>query len=287
MLGMLIDTLKTYDNVEYLVKETKTRRIENYNIRKQSEMVRQFDATELQLALFVTFTEADAEGEEKKYRGSYNTDIHPGTSKEQLRKIIDQGVYAAGFVKNAWYPLVEPSNPSEASGVSGAIDDMALLADLQAAFYANDSHAHGNLSYSEFYLTRSDVRIMNSSGVDVSYATHTAYVETAIHWRNAENSEIEIFESYSFSLPADRGVACKMLSDRVADLFTVAERKSVAQPTPQVGDINVLLTGECLGEFFDFYRTRANAQLVYQQLSTFKQGEQIQGVSESGCDRIT
>ena len=313
MLELLLSTLKDFDGAEYLIKESKTRRIENYNIKKQSEMFREVEVTELLLTLYVTFSEEGGDGEAVKYRGSYNTVIHPGTSADGLRKIIEQGLFAASFVKNAWYPLVSPlsgdapastdapattdahadrTGAGPASGASGpapgdAAGDIKLLEALQAAFYANDTHAAGHLSYSEFFLTRSNVRIINSSGVDVTYSVSGVYAETAVHWRTGKDGEIEIDESFRFSLPADVNVACDMLKERIAQLFTVAEKKSAAQPTPQVGDINILLSGACLGGFFSYYHSCANAQMVYQHLSTFKDGEQIQTGGDSGGDRLT
>ena len=297
MLDLLLDTLKTFDDVEFLIKEEKIRRIESYNIKKQSEMAREVEVTELSLTLYVTFTEANEGGEEQKFRGSYTTEVHPGTSLEQLQVIITQGVYAAGFVKNDWYPLVLPAAPQavDSGGVSDVQSaqsltthegDLSILGQLRDAFYENDNHESGNLSYSEFYLTRRDVRIINSSGVDVSYSVCCVFIETAVHWRNEKGEEIEICEAYNFSLPADTNVACEMLKARIAELFSVAKRKSTAQPTPQVGDIDVLLTGECLAELLNYYWTCSNAQMVYQQLSTFKEGAQVQGKDGAG-DRIT
>ena len=319
MLELLLNTLKDFDGAEYLIKESKTRRIENYNIKKQSEMFREVEVTELFLTLYVTFSEESGGGEPVKYRGSYNTVIHPGTSADELRKIIKHGLFAARFVKNAWFPLVSPCAADDKTGnaaggagsnatgsttccsgsntASSTADDIKLLAAIQTAFYANDTHAEGRLSYSEFFLTRSDVRIINSSGVDVKYSASGVYAETAVHWRSEKNGEIEISEMFRFNLPANVNVACDMLKERIGQLFTVAEKKSAAQPTPQVGDINILLSGACLAEFFSYYHSCANTQMIYQHLSTFKDGEQIQtgdgsgcegsGCEGCGCDRLT
>jgi len=273
----LLEILKTFDGVEYLIRETKTRRVESYNIKKQTEMEREIETTLISLTLFVVFCE-----EGKKYRGSYNTEIHPGTDASELKNIIEQGVYAAGFVKNEYYPLVSPT-PAKPAKVK-ELDTAKALADLQAAFFASDNHTTGHISYSEFFITQKDVRIVNSNGVNVGYTTHSAFIETAVHMPSAEGGEIEICEAYRFSLD-DVSVAAKMLQDRVAHLFAVAEKKAAALSTPSVGDINILLSGECLSTFFSYYRSCANAQMIYQLLSTFKEGAQVQG--EGVSDRIT
>jgi len=277
MLEQLLTTLKTFNGLDYLVRETKTRRLEGYNIKKQSEMAREVETCRLSLILYVVFEE-----EGKKYRGSYNTEIHPGTSADELNEIISQGMYAAGFVKNAYYPLVSPAPPRPA--VSTNVDINSAIKELQAAFHAADTHSQGHISYSEFFVTRSDTRIINSKGVDVGYTTHHVFVETAIHQPTPDGGEIEITEAYRFSLQ-DIPAAASYLQSRVTDLFTVAQKKAVAVPTPTVGDINILLSGECLSTFFSYYHENANAQMVYQSLSTFKEGDVVQGSDTS--DRIT
>ena len=285
MLDLLIETLKTFEGVEYLVRETKTHRLESYNIKKQSEMRREGEVTLLSLTLYVVFSEKNEAGKEKKYRGSYNTEIHPGTDAEKLREIISLGVFAAGFVKNEYYPLVSPASPAGELPCPPNIDSAQALDDLQAAFYESDNHSQGHISYSEFYITKNHVRILNSSGVDVSYTTHNAFIETAVHMQSVSAGEIEICESYRFSLHIGVNAAASMLKGRVAQLFATAAEKAAAKPTPTVGDINILLTGECLATYFSYYRECADASMVYQQLSTFEEGTQVQGGGNS--DRIT
>ena len=283
MLELLLDMLKAFDGMEWLIRETKTHRLENYNIKKQSEMLREVETIKIDLVVYSTF---DEDG--KQYRGSCSTEIHPDSSPDEVRAKIESGLSTARFVKNEWFPLVEPSPTKTGISAKTETDAIQALEDLQAAFYFGDCHDGGHLSYSEFFITHNEERILNSNGVDVSFTTYNAFVETAVHWRGQQEKEIEILESYQTSLPlalpSDTSAACDMLKDKVARLFAVAEKKSIARPTPQVGDINILLTGECLAEFFDYYRTCANAQMIYQKLSTFKEGTMVQG---TGCDRLT
>jgi len=281
MLDTLLTTLKHIDEVEYLITQTKTSRVESYNIKQQSEMAREVEVTQLMLTLYVVFEE-----DGQKYRGSYSTEIHPDTSEEELCKIIEQGVFAAGFVKNAYYPLAMPT-PADRTTPQD-IDIAKTLSDLQATFHAQNKQADiagpiaPHLCYSEFFITRDDKRVINSNGVDITYTTYTGFIETAIH-APGSGKEIEICEAYNFSL--DPATNKAMLEARLAKLFSTAAQKAIAKPTPQVGDINILLSGECLETFFSYYRSLANARLVYQQLSTFKEGTYVQG--SNSCDRIT
>ena len=302
MLELLITTLNTFENVEYLIREVEISRVEDYCILKQSEMKREIEVAELHLTLYVTFAETDGNGQEIRYRGSYNTEIHPGTTAGELRGIIENGVYAAGFVKNPWFPLVVPTegrandaesgsakqavHAGEEDAEAGVFDAGKALRELKDAFYLNDCHENGRLSYGEFFISMKKTRILNSSGVDVSYSTNTAFVETAVHWRNEGGSEIEITDSFNFSLAADTRPACELIENRIAQLFAVAKEKSSAKPTPAVADTNILLTGDCLVEFFDYYRYASHAQFIFQHLSTYKEGQQVQGVAGGEGDRL-
>ncbi|MCL2404218.1 MAG: metallopeptidase TldD-related protein [Defluviitaleaceae bacterium] len=276
MLKLLLDTLKTFEGVEYLVSETKVRRVESFNIRQKSEMRREVVTTDIALTLYVDFCENDESGNQVNYRGSYSVDIHPGTSAEELHEIITQGVYAAGFVKNAYYPLAPASTEPAVQNHSLDINISQALESLQVAFYECDVHDKGHISYSEFFITQRDERKINSNGVDVVYTTYNAFVETAVHWSGENTGEIEVCESYRFSLDMGIDAAKAILKERVNELFLTASKKAEAVPTPVVGNINILLSGECLGTFFSYYRSLANARLVYQQLSTFKEGENVQ-----------
>lgn len=281
MLTQLLDALKSFDGAEYLIRETKNSRRESYNIKKQSEMRRSVETTRLHLTLYRVFSE-----DGKKYRGSYSTEIHPGTSQGELRSKLEQAFHAAGFVKNEYFPLVEPSGNTGAVAETRS-DGQKAVAGLEEALYSQDCFDGGHLSYSEFFVNRSRERIVNSNGLDVSYASGSLFVETAVHWKGEREKEIEILESYRSSLPltGDTSAACKMLKDGIAQLFSVAQKKSLAGPTPKVSGINILLSGECLVRVFDYYRFHSNAQMVYQKFSTFEEGGTVQG--EGDCDRIT
>ncbi|MCL2189448.1 MAG: metallopeptidase TldD-related protein [Defluviitaleaceae bacterium] len=279
MLQLLQQTLAQFEGVEYLIRETKTHRLECYNIKKQPEMKREAQTTDITLVLYTVFEEKAPDGEMKKYRGSFSTEIHPATGEDALKKIIEEGVYAAGFVKNAYYPLVSPSDGSAPTVKPQNMPQ--VLNDLQAAFNATDIHQEGHVSYSEFFITKTDRRILNSNGVDVSYTTYNAFIETAVHWKR-EGGEIEVGEAFRFSLDMENPAA--FLKSRMEKLFTASRNKALAQPTPGVGDINILISGEALSTFFFYYKNRASTQMVYQQLSTYKEGDQIQ--SGDG-DKIT
>ena len=267
MISELLAAVAEYDGLEYRITEEKTVRIESYFVRKQLEMNRRVEVTHTFLTVYKVFSEDGI-----KFRGSSDTEIHPGMSRTEIKEVIDESLYAAGFVKNEHYPLVDADGGVDAAGknVDGDIDLYSALEKLIKAVYDEDRFDKGYLSYSEFFIARKDVRVLNSNGIDRSYTVYSTDMETAVNWK--DGGEIEITEQCAMA-DFDAG----LLSWRVAKLFDIAAKKPLAQMTPAVENINVLLTGDCLREFFSYYCSNANAANVYNGISTFKVGDALQG----------
>jgi len=280
-LERLLAALRTFPGTDWLIRQTTVRRLESYNIGCRNEMEREVRTVTLALTLYVDFNE-----EGKSYRGSYVMEVRPGWSGEELRKAIAEGIFAAGFVKNPRYPLVEPAgSQTEAGDRSGKerLPDLArCLADLQDAFHSvRPESGNGRISYSEFFLTDGRVRILNSRGVDAAFSSRTLYAETAVHV-GPQDGETEIFESYGMSVE-DPLRAAEILKERLAALFAVAEQKFHAEKNRAEGKVNILLSGECLARFFGYFRTCTDAQMIYQKLSPLEPGRPVQ----EGGDPIT
>jgi PmbA protein len=233
------------------------------------------DVSHTYLTVYKVFEEGG-----KRYRGSARAEIHPGMTRPEIKAAIDEAIYAAGFVMNEYYPLVEkggevtamPLSDIEAAGLNGALEK------LKAAVYSLDNHEKGCLSYSEFFVAKKEVRTLNSNGIDVSYTVYTADIETAVNW--ADGKEIEIMTRY-----VTASCETEPVKDRIARLFEEAAQKPRAGMTPAVKDMNILLTGECLREFFRYYYSNADASNIYNNLSTFKVNDALQG--EAKGDRLT
>lgn len=272
MLATLTNILKSYSDIDFKITEEKVNRVESYYVKKQSEMNRFVDVVHTYLTIYKVFTEDD-----KKYRGSALTEIHPTMLEAEIRAAIDEAIYSAGFVKNEYYPLVEKTE-NAAQEIENDVTGSSLLSiaeKLKNSVHAQDNYEKGYLSFSEFFVANKNVRIVNSLGVDRSFECMDVYIETAVTWK--EDKEIEIYESYSMS-----NCNTKNLSDRIKKLFTVASEKPLAKMTPVVKDINVILSGECLKEFFSYYFYNSNASHIYSKESVFQVGDNLQGENVLG-----
>ena len=102
----LLEVLKKSKASEFLIRRTNTVSQEAFFIGQKLDMGRAKDVTHTMVTVYV-------DSEDKKFRGSATKEIHPGSSVEQMEKEINEAIFAASFVKNPWFPLVENHTGSD------------------------------------------------------------------------------------------------------------------------------------------------------------------------------
>ncbi|MDR2940374.1 MAG: TldD/PmbA family protein, partial [Clostridiales bacterium] len=268
MVEKIISVLKNYKDIDYKLTEVKKERLENYFVKKQREIDRLVKTTHYYLTVYTTFEE---DGE--KYRGSAAIEIYPSTGG--LESPIDEAIFAAGYVKNKYYPLVN-CNLAPHGGVDtdlGGMGQADAMKSLQAALYSQDNKQNGFINYSEFFVSKLNYRVINSKGLDISFTKHKAFIESAATWKE-NNKEVEFYESYNLN-ECNTG----LISQRVGKLFEYAAQKTAAINMPKISGIDVVLSGECIKRFFEYFYTNSNASSVYNGQSVFKVGGDVQGSS--------
>jgi predicted Zn-dependent protease len=262
--------LKENKEIEYRITTRKTFGPESFFIKKQSEINRYIDVEHTSLTVYKTFEENGI-----KFRGSASKEIHPTASDAEIRRDVEELAFAAGFVKNRYYPLASPdkAKPEEVTVFDGQ-KLYVTLERLKDIVFKEDSHKNGRLSFCEFFVKRNEIRIINSSGVDVSYAYNSVYIEGAVTWK--EDKEIEVWESYILS-----DESADLMGENIKRLFEIASKKPHAVAIPKF-DGNVLLRGDILSSFFGYYVSNANAMSVFTKQSVFKAGESVQGENIRG-----
>jgi PmbA protein len=69
-------------------------------------------------------------------------------------------------------------------------------------------------------------------------------------------------------------------------MINICKEKAIAGNTPALKTSSVILTREAVKDFFAYYCSKSNASSVYNQVSTWKVGDEVQGDKVKG-DRIT
>lgn len=233
---------------------------------------------------------SDFLGEGEHYRGSVTVGLHPGQGAREMRRVIREAASAARFVKNAYYPLVEPGDSGGGEGRRSCFDEKALsdwlpeLGGTVAATGAESTAARVNST--ELFLQKARRRIVNSQGVDVGFHTYEGLLELIVEAggqaaRELPADEVELYKSLSF---ADCDVA--WLRGSVRRQLQLCADRAVARPTPPLDGPTVLITDEAVPELFSYYLTQTAAESVYSGVSRLKVGDAVQGRQVRG-DRLS
>lgn len=278
MLEQIRKILMNHKDISgYKIKETLTHSNELFFVKKNVDMDRAKSVRHFNVTVYVDFTE-----EGVNYKGSSTTSIHPTMNENEIENAIHVAAFAAGFVKNPYYPLVKPTTSKEVLSESNfAKESLAYwMNEITKAIYKNDIYEKGGINSCEIFLEKTITRIVNSEGVDVSDEGYRCMVEFITTWKE-EGEEIELYRCIDCSEFDDQH-----LSDEVKNMINICKEKAIAENTPAIKTSSVILTREAVKDFFAYYSSKSNASSVYNQTSTWKVGDQVQGNQVKG-DRIT
>ena len=274
MIDKIKSILSTIENIdEYKIIENKIDSGELFFIRKNLDMNRAKTVHSFSVTIYKDFEENGV-----TYRGSSTTTIHPTMSDEEVLISLKDAAFAAGFIKNEYYPLAEPSESLQfktESNLSKAPIE-SWLPKITEAIYKEDIQDNGCINSTEIFLSKTYNRIVNSKGIDVSYEGFKGEVEFITDWKESDES-IELYKHFSFSEfhPED-------IETIVSSQLKISRERAIAKTTPMINKINVLLTGTPVQEIFNFYYMQASAQNIYNNISDAKLNENIQGEQIEG-----
>lgn len=278
MLDRIKKILKANKEISgYVISETMVESNELYFIKKNVDMDRAKSVRHYKVTVYIDFEENGT-----RYMGSSKTEIHPTMSGAEVRKAIDAIAFAAKFVKNPYYPLAKPAasyRKTESSNFSRESIPYSMN-EITKAVYAKDKYEKGGINSCEVFLNRVYTHVMNSECVDADSTDYEGMVEFITSWKE-EGEEIELYKCLEFS-----EFSPELLTEEVDDMVTICKEKAVATNTPAIGKSAVILTREAVKEIFGYYYTQGSGSTVYNQYSTWKVGDMVQGEEVKG-DRIT
>lgn len=268
----IISNIKEID--DWKINEKIVESKELFFVKKELDMNRAKDVHHIRLTLYKNFEENG-----KRYKGSSNTSIHPTMNDEEIEQVIREAVYAAGFIKNEYFPLVEPKLENIGVIENKFNNDFMSnwMPKLTDEIFLSDKYENGWINSAELFLDKVNIRIVNSKGIDIRWKTYRGELEFITTWKEEEGEEIELYEDILFSDYDE-----KLIANSVDEILKISKDKSIAKPTPTLEDIPVILSGRPVKEFFNYYYDKAAASSIYQETSTLKIDESIQGHEVKG-----
>jgi len=278
MISLIKKILNSMKNIDgWKISEQKVESSELFFIKQELDMNRCKNVHLLQVTVYKNFEE-----DGNKFTGSSSTNIYPTMGEDEIKEKLEETAFAASFIKNPYYPLVKPTEESQATIESKFFDAPISnwLPSLTEAIFKLDNEDNGYVNSAELFLNKFENRIMNSQGVDLSFNNYKGYLEFITNWKE-DGEEVELYKDLHFS-----DYQPEMISEEVKNMLNISKERSVGIPTPSLKNHSIILTGEHVKTFLDYYYTQSNVRSVYEQISTAKLNDNIQGVDVSG-DLVT
>jgi predicted Zn-dependent protease len=240
---------------------------ELFFIKKDLDMNRAKDVTKYSVTLYRDFEE-----ESTQYRGSAQVSLSSQASDEELLSTLEKAYLSASFVKNPWYPLAKPEK-STLSPIKSQFSQKELtpvLKKLQERLYVNDTFDKGGINSAEIFVNKYKRRFLNSEGIDVTFPRYQGDIELICDWKEG-SEEVEIYNMFSFS-----DVDSNFIETECRDQIEHCRLRSLAEKSPDLKNIPIILTGEAVKETMGFYLTQSSAKMVFEKVGRGKIGEVFQ-----------
>ncbi|NTV89596.1 MAG: TldD/PmbA family protein [Clostridiales bacterium] len=278
MIKKILENNKNIDGFRIL--ESRTEASELFLVKDRVDMDRAKKVRHFKVTVYV-----NAEEGGEKYTGASTINLHPTMSAAEMEKAIDEAALAAGFVRNPWYPLAKPSGTNGTNGTAGTTETYKTrdndgaseggrsdrISEMTKALYRCDADEKGGINSCEIFHNLEYIRIINSEGVDVSSESCADMIELVTTWKEG-GEEIELYRCMEFS-----GFDPEAVSAEAGELLNICRERAAALATPVIERTAVLLTREAVREFFGFYLAKSDAEAVYNDESTWKIGDKVQG----------
>jgi PmbA protein len=244
---------------------------ELFLIGRRVDMRRAKTVRRLQLTVY-----RDRERDGQRLRGSTTMRLPQDYGRGELERMLRQAAEAAHWAENPHYPLVrpgmgEPEPPASAYAPRPVDLDRALEPLAEALFAAEEDGGGARLNSAELFVENVETRILNSEGVDVGYTSFCGSGELIVEARGS-GGEVELFQELAF---AENNP--EPLREEARRLLEQCRDRLQAAPTPALGSSPLLLTGEAVPLFFEYYLFHSAAESVYSRLAGFTVGEPVQG----------
>ncbi len=266
---------------DYTINEVSQESVECFFIRRKLDLKRRTNLLEYTVTVFCPFEKENGAEGNSSMLGSSSVQIFPEMDEEEIASAIRSAYHGASFVANPWYELVSgttqalvPSNGTLAE--QSPEENMKKMAE---ALFAADTQDAVFLNSAEIFSKRIIKRIVNARGVDVSYEICEISGEYVVQCNAPQ--DVETYHQFSY-----RDLDTEALRKDVEEALEMTQARAKAKVAPKAGKYRVILSGEEMRTFFQYYINRAGAGMIYQKYSSYQTGMQVQGEEVKG-DELT
>ena len=269
-IDMIKELLEKSGAFAWRITDTVTKGWEFYFIRHSLDQNRSKDIENIQITVFVL-------SEDGKSVGSATAEMGPDETEEYVRLTIQDLIFQAGLVSDAYYELKAPSGDVTCEDTD--IDINKISAD----FIDTMKHIHEDdvtfMNSYEIFVSSVKRRIVTSTGIDVTEKYPVSLLETVVNAKDQEH-EIEFYKLYDSGtciredISADLGRTCAYGRDRLT-----------STGTPSLGKCDVVFSSEDAVRLYEFFKDGLDVGYIFMKYSSFEKGKPI--AEDVKGDKIT
>lgn len=276
MIEQILAAVKRLGIEKYYINERKKESAECFFIRRKMDLNRRTDTTDYHVTVFHEF---EKDGEKKL--GSSAVPLYPGMDASEIETSLSAAYHSASFVSNPFYELYQGKKEDfipSSSGFKGKTLAV-IIRETAKALFLPDTNQTVFINSAELFAEHVLHHIVSSGGVDVSYETWDVTGEYVIQC--TEPQDVETYHHFFYREPDYAA-----LSRDVEEALKITAARAQATSAPEAGEYKVILSGEDVSIFLDYYLSRSGSGMIYQKYSNFETGAQVQGEHPEG-DGIT
>lgn len=267
MIEKILAALKKSGVEIYQITEKEEESAELFFIRKNLDMQRRKAVRRSEVVVYKEFWEG-----EKHFLGSSAVTVQESLSEEEMTGMFQDALYAAGFVKNAYYELYAGQR-EEMVQVSGGLAERILSETAHCvaeALFAEDVREDVFLNSAEIFVRRYTRHIVNSRGVDVSYRKDRIEGEFVVQCIGSQ--DVETWQDFAY-----QDLNTDALRKKVRDTLEMTRARAEAVSAPPAGEYRVILSGGYVEDLLGYYMERSDSAMIYPKYSAFEAGCDVQG----------
>lgn len=272
MLHNILSALEQNNIPVYLINDIKKETAELFFIKKHLDMRRLKDVHQYSVTVYHDFEKDGA-----RMRGSSTISIHNGMNMEEMKEILKKAYFAASFVCNPFYEL--PFGRQEAPvKIESTLNSNTLAENagkMAEALFTEDTDKDTFLNSAELFVEKTLCRIVNSSGIDVSYEKYNVKGEFVVQCITPQ--DVETYQNFSYD-----ELDTEALKSKVKQTLEMTKARARAKSAPAAGEYTVLLSGQYVKDIFEYYLDRSSAGMIYPKYSNYQVGTQVQGDDVTG-----
>ena len=239
----ILDLLNKAGIEEYRITFFTERTAELFFVKKQLDTRRIKDVAKY----LVTVFRIEEKGGEK-LKGAIDVMVLSSMSDDEIVKAFKDAYFAAQFALNPYYDAPKPVTAAPAFK-TGRLAELApeKAAGLMAeALFAADNAEGAFINSAEVFISKKTMRIVTSTGTDVSWTDAKASGEYVVQAKEPE--DVEMYRQFAYT-----ELETEELTRQVKEQLTFIHDRARAERILKSGNYDLILTGENTAEVLSFY----------------------------------